>query len=205
MKIIDRYIIKKYLGTLGFMLALLSIIVVIIDVQSKAPRIEGNGFTVGYFLLHFYPFWVVYLVITFMSILVFVSIIFFTSQMANNTEIVAVLSSGASFHRFSRPYFYVGIFLMLLTLATNHFILPWANGKKNELIIYTYNSSNRNKYIDITTISAQLSQTEYVFINSYHQLNQRGSGYKYQKFDKKGKMVYQLIATDVAWDKKDKL
>ena len=205
MKIIDRYIIKKYLGTLGFMLALLSIIVVIIDVQSKAPRIEGNGFTVGYFLIHFYPFWVVYLVITFMSILVFVSIIFFTSQMANNTEIVAVLSSGASFHRFSRPYFYVGIFLMLLTLATNHFILPWANGKKNELIIYTYNSSNRNKYIDITTISAQLSQTEYVFINSYHQLNQRGSGYKYQKFDKKGKMVYQLIATDVAWDKKDKL
>jgi len=179
-------IIKKYLGTLGFMLALLSIIVVIIDVQSKAPRIEGNGFTVGYFLIHFYPFWVVYLVITFMSILVFVSIIFFTSQMANNTEIVAVLSSGASFHRFSRPYFYVGIFLMLLTLATNHFILPWANGKKNELIIYTYNSSNRNKYIDITTISAQLSQTEYVFINSYHQLNQRGSGYKYQKFDKKG-------------------
>ena len=205
MKIIDGYIIKKYLGTLGFMLALLSIIVVIIDVQSKAPRIEGNGFTVGYFLLHFYPFWVVYLVITFMSILVFVSIIFFTSQMANNTEIVAVLSSGASFHRFSRPYFYVGIFLMLLTLATNHFILPWANGKKNELIIYTYNSSNRNKYIDITTISAQLSQTEYIFINSYHQLNQRGSGYKYQKFDKKGKMVYQLIATDVAWDKKDKL
>jgi len=79
MKIIDRYIIKKYLGTLGFMLALLSIIVVIIDVQSKAPRIEGNGFTVGYFLIHFYPFWVVYLVITFMSILVFVSIIFFTS------------------------------------------------------------------------------------------------------------------------------
>ena len=96
MKIIDRYIIKKYLGTLGFMLALLSIIVVIIDVQSKAPRIEGNGFTVGYFLIHFYPFWVVYLVITFMSILVFVSIIFFTSQMANNTEIVAVLSSGGA-------------------------------------------------------------------------------------------------------------
>ena len=90
MNILDRYIIKKYLGTLGFMLFLLSFIVITIDVQSKAPRIKGNGFTIMEFLINFYPFWMLYLIMTFMSILVFVSIIFFTSQIANNTEIVAI-------------------------------------------------------------------------------------------------------------------
>jgi lipopolysaccharide export system permease protein len=53
MKILDKYIIKKYMGTLAFMLVLLSIIIVVIDVQSKAPRIESNGYTVGYFYCTF--------------------------------------------------------------------------------------------------------------------------------------------------------
>lgn len=89
MKIIDLYVIKKYLGTLIFMLALLSVIILVVDVQSKTPRIESNGFTVGYFLLNFYPYWILNLILTFMSILVFITVIFFTSRMANNTEIVA--------------------------------------------------------------------------------------------------------------------
>lgn len=204
MKIIDRYIIKKYIGTLAFMLILLSVVVIVIDVQSKTPRIESNGFTVGYFLMHFYPYWMLYLVITFMSILVFVSIIFFTSQMANNTEIVAVISGGASFHRFARPYFVSAGFLMILTLGINHFILPWANEKKNELIIYTFSNAKREEYTAIKSISAQYSDTEYIFINNYHQTNQQGSGYMYQKFDKKGNLRHQIIAADVKWDAKSK-
>ena len=59
------------MGTLAFMLVLLSIIIVVIDVQSKAPRIETNGYTVGYFLIHFYPYLMLYYIITFFSILVF--------------------------------------------------------------------------------------------------------------------------------------
>ena len=185
------------------MLLLLS--VVVIDIQSKTPRIEGNGFTVSYFLIHFYPYWMLSLIITFMSILVFVSIILFTSQMANNTEIVAIISGGASFHRFAKPYLYSAVFLVISTLITNHFILPWANEKKNELIIYTYNTQNREKYTEYTTISTQFSPTEYIFINNYHQKNKRGSGYMYQKFDKQQNLVYQIIADEVEWDEKSKL
>ncbi|MBP7172836.1 MAG: LptF/LptG family permease [Cloacibacterium sp.] len=202
MKILDRYIIKKYIGTLGFMLLLLSIIVVVIDVQSKTPRIESNGYTVGYFLLHFYPYWMLSLLITFMSILVFISVIFFTSRIANNTEIVAYISSGASFHRFAKPYLYAALFLAMVALTVNHFILPWSNIKKNELIIYTMSSSNKEKYIANTPISTQLSPTEYLFINSYNRQNKRGSGYMYQKFDKNRKLVYQLLASEVSWDEK---
>lgn len=130
MGIIDRYIIRKYLGTFGFILLLLSVVVLIIDVQAKKPRIQDNGFELSHFLINYYPFWIIYLVMTFMSILVFISVIFFTSRMANNTEIVAIISSGASFHRFAKPYLITSLFIATASLLINHFVLPWANVKK---------------------------------------------------------------------------
>lgn len=209
MKILDQYIIKKFLGTFGFMMALLSIIVLVIDVQQKVPRIEkarvfNPDFTVGYFLIHYYPFWIIYLLITFISILVFISVIFFTSRLANNTEIVAIVSSGASFHRFARPYLIASGFIAIFALGINHFILPWANIKKNALEAYTYNDMNREKLLGNTSITTQLSPNEYIFINSYNKKEKRGSGFSYQKYDKNKKLIYQLSASDVAWKPKQK-
>ena len=205
MKIIDRYIIKKYLGTFGFMLGLLSIIVLVIDVKAKAPRIESNGFTVTEFLINFYPFWIINLVVTFMSILVFISVIFFTSRIANNTEIVAIISSGASFHRFARPYLMTSGMIAIFALLLNHFVLPIANIKKNELEPYTYNKVNREEFIGSFEVATQLSKTEYIFIKSYNKKEKRGSGFIYQKFDKNRKLTYQINASDFFWDSKLKL
>ncbi len=204
MKIIDVYIIKKYLGTFGFMLGLLSIIVLVIDVQAKAPRIESNGFTVGEFLVNFYPFWIVNLIITFMSILVFISVIFFTSKIANNTEIVAIISSGASFHRFARPYFITSGLIAVAALLVNHFVLPIANIKKNELEPYTYNAKNRAEFTGSSEVATQLSKTEYIFIKSYNKREKRGSGFLYQKFDAKRNLLYQLNAADFSWEAKER-
>ncbi|MBT2621730.1 MULTISPECIES: LptF/LptG family permease [Chryseobacterium] len=203
--IIDRYIIKKYLGTFGFMLILLSIVVLVIDVQQKIPRIENATaidakLNLTYFLVHFYPFWIINLVMTFLSILVFISVIYFTSRMANNTEIVAVISSGASFHRFAKPYLLTSLFIAFLSLAINHFVLPWANIKKNELEAYTYNAANKEKVLGTAPVTAQLSRTEYIFINSWNKRERRGSGFIFQKFDKDRRMLYELKASDVYWD-----
>ncbi|MDO5615332.1 MAG: LptF/LptG family permease [Cruoricaptor ignavus] len=205
MPIIDRYIIKKYLGTLGFMLLLLSIIVVVIDVQQKSPRIEGNGFAVSYFLINFYPFWMIYLVITFMSILVFISVIYFTSRMANNTEIVAIISSGASFHRFARPYFITSGLIAIFALAINHFALPWANVQKNKLEVYTYNNVDKEKILGNTEIATRLSPTEYIFINNYNRKEKRGSSFLFQKFDKNRKLIQEISANEIFWEEKKKV
>lgn len=209
LKIIDRYIIRKYLGTFSFMLILLSIIVLVIDVQQKIPRIENAKLIdpkldLTYFLIHFYPFWIVNLVMTFLSILVFISVIYFTSRMANNTEIVAIISSGASFHRFAKPYLLTSLFIAVLSLGINHFILPWANIQKNQLEAYTYNAANKEKVLGTAPVSAQLSRTEYIFINSWNKREKRGSGFVFQKFDKNRKMTYELKASDVYWDKDKK-
>ncbi|WP_234111266.1 LptF/LptG family permease [Chryseobacterium sp. R2A-55] len=199
--IIDRYIIKKYLGTFGFMLGLLTIIVLVIDVQAKAPRIESNGFTVSEFLVDFYPYWILNLIITFMSILVFISVIFFTSRIANNTEIVAIISSGASFHRFARPYLITSGFIAIMALLLNHLVLPLANVKKNELEPYTYTAVSRDEFTGSSEVSTQLSKTEYIFLKSYNKKEKRGSGFLYQKFDKNHRLIYQLNASEFYWDK----
>lgn len=210
LKIVDRYIVRKYLGTFSFMLVLLSIVVLVIDVQQKIPRIENamaldQKLNLTYFLIHFYPFWIINLVMTFLSILVFISVIYFTSRMANNTEIVAIISSGASFHRFARPYLLTSLLIALLSLGINHFILPWANIQKNQLEAYTYNATKKEKVMGIAPVSAQLSKTEYIFINSWNKREYRGSGFVYQKFDKNRKLAYELKAADVSWDKEKKI
>ncbi len=200
MGIVDRYIIKKYLGTFGFILLLLSTVVLVIDVQAKKPRIEENGFQLSEFLTQYYPFWIIYLIMTFMSILVFIAVIFFTSRMANNTEIVAIISSGASFHRFARPYFITSLFIGLFSLVINHYVLPWANIQKNELEAYTMNARKREQIIGSAPVSAQINVNEYIFIHSYNKKEKRGSGFAYRKYDKDKKLVYQLLAAEMYWD-----
>lgn len=202
LKIIDRYIIRKYLGTFGFMLALLSIIVFVIDVQAKAPRIESNDFTVGYFIVNFYPYWIINLVITFMSILVFISVIYFTSRIANNTEIVAIISSGTSFYRFSRPYLLTSTLIALSALGVNHFVLPISNAKKNVLEPYTYNRLKRESFTGTVEISSKVSLNEYIFIKNYDKKQRSGRNFIYQKFDKNRKLIYQLNVMDFRWDDK---
>ncbi|RST25510.1 LptF/LptG family permease [Chryseobacterium lacus] len=205
MGIIDRYIIRKYLGTFGFILLLLSVVVLIIDVQAKKPRIQDNGFELSHFLINYYPFWIIYLVMTFMSILVFISVIFFTSRMANNTEIVAIISSGASFHRFAKPYLITSLFIATASLLINHFVLPWANVKKNELEVYTYSAANREKIIGSAPVSTQINKDEFIFIHSYNKKEKRGSGFAYKKFDKNKKLTYQILASEMNWDPQKKV
>ncbi|SFI25265.1 LptF/LptG family permease [Halpernia frigidisoli] len=202
MKILDKYIIKNFLGTFGFIMLLLTVIVLVIDVQEKVPRIQNSGFTVSYFLIHYYPFYIVYLLVTFIAIIVFISVIFFTSKLANNTEIVAIISSGASFHRFARPYLMTSLFIATIFLSVSHFALPLANTKKNVLDAYTYSDANREKILGNVSITTQLSPNEYIFINNYNKKEKRGSGFSYQKYDKNKKLIYQISASDVSWQAK---
>lgn len=201
MGIIDRYIIRKFLGTFAFMLLLLSVVVLVIDVQAKKPRIEASGFTVSEFLTGYYPFWIIYLIMTFMSILVFISVIYFTSRLANNTEVVAIISSGASFFRFSRPYLVTALFIAVTSLGINHFLLPWANAQKNRLEPYIMNNENREKTIGSMPIATQISKDEFIFIDYYNKKERRGSGFSYKKYDRKRRLTEQILASEIAWDK----
>ena len=96
------------------------------------------------------------------------------------------------------------LFIAVISLIVNHFVLPWANIKKNQLEAYTYNATNKEKILGTSPVAAQLSKTEYIFINSWNKQEKRGYGFLYQKFDKNRKLVYELKSTDVYWQQNSK-
>ncbi len=185
------------------MILLLSAIFIVIDITQKYSRLSDNHFTIMDSLIGYYPYFMLWAINTFFSILVFISVLFFTSRMANNSEIVAIISSGISFYRFSWPYILGAGVIALLALITNHYILPESNIKKNEFYSQILSSSKKAEYNKTQKIASSMAPTEYLFINSYSRVTKNGSNLMYQKFDSLNRMTYELSAKNLIWSEKD--
>ncbi|MDE6130762.1 MAG: LptF/LptG family permease, partial [Muribaculaceae bacterium] len=141
LKILDRYIIRKFLGTYVFSIALLLAIVVMFDVNEKLDsflKAPLKATVVDYFL-NFLP----YFANQFSPLLTFIAVIFFTSKLAGNSEIIAMLSTGMSFRRLTRPYLIAATVIAAATYLLSAYVIPPANVKR---IDYT-NTYVKNKRI----------------------------------------------------------
>lgn len=131
-KKLDLYIIKKFLGTYVFMILAVMSIAIVIDISEKLRDFtdENNPVTFVEILLGYYPYFFLHYVNLFSSLIIFLSVLFFTSFMAQRSEVIAILSNGVSFARFTRPYMMVSTLLLALTLLMNHVIVPYSNKKR---------------------------------------------------------------------------
>lgn len=203
MKIFDKYIIRNFVSTFFFMVIILSIIAVVIDLSQKLARIEDNGSSPWAALTQFYPFWAVWLVNTFLPVAVFISVIYFTSRLTMQTEIVAAQAGGISFYRLTVPYIIVAAGIAITALFVNNFALPWANIKKNKYQYeYLLSNTDRGSYYERQKISSQISPDEYIFAQNYDRVEKRGASFVYQKFEKE-KLQYQVMASSFNWDGED--
>ncbi|MGI9527324.1 MAG: LptF/LptG family permease [Weeksellaceae bacterium] len=204
-KKLDQYIMRNFIGTFVFMTSLLAIIVLVIDLSQRISKIEESGSSIGEALVGYYPFFLLWIVNTFLPIGVFISAIYFTSRLANNTEIVAMTSGGMSFFRLTRPYLIVAIGIGALSFVVNHFWLPKANIYKNE---YYYNnlqkSSQEREYFKGRPIAARISPNEYIFVHNYNRRTNNGSGFLYQKFDGID-LIQSIRASDLIWNGEDSI
>ncbi|MEO6818846.1 MAG: LptF/LptG family permease [Ginsengibacter sp.] len=201
MKIIDWYILKKFLLTFLFCLVALTILVVIIDLSERTDDFAKTGLSAGYIITHYYFGFIPRIDALLFPLFIFIAVIFFTSKMANQSEIIAILSSGVSFKRFLLPYFFGGILLSGLLWWTNQYVLPNANQKWA-----TFNS----KYIDFNYASFQNTSTisnkyfkldsfSYAGLRYYDTTSRTGNNFFIQKFNKT-KLVYNLHAQTIMWD-----
>src|SRR5690606_10576778 len=203
MKIFDKYIIRNFVSTFFFMVVILSTIAVVIDLSQQLGRIEDKGFTPTAALVQFYPFWAIWLVNTFLPVAVFISVIYFTSRLTMQTEIVAAQAGGISFFRITKPYIWVAAVIAFVALFVNNFALPWANIKKNKYQYeYLLSSSKKGEYYERQKISSQISPDEYIFAENYDRVEKRGTSFVYQRFEKE-KLVEQISASSFNWDHKD--
>lgn len=153
MKKLDWYIVKKFLGTFFFMIAAFCVIAVVFDVSENIEDLLNSEAPFSAILIDYYLNFCLFFGNLLSSFIIFLTIILFTSRMAQNTEIVAMLSGGISFSRVMRPYFIASTFLVVVSLILAHIVLPIANRNKVDFeftyINPTYKISDQNMYREI--------------------------------------------------------
>ena len=195
MRIIDRYIIKKFLGTFLIMFGLFIPIGIMVDFAEKIDKFRENEIPVD-LILKYYVDFIWYFGSQLYPVFLFLAVIWFTSRLANNTEITAILSSGISFRRFSQPYIISALVVVVFALISVMFIVPKSNKNYNEFV------SQKVKGEEVTNSSRifkQINDNEYIYASSYDVKRKRALNFTLENFDGYA-LNHKITANTIRWD-----
>lgn len=193
-KILDRYIIGKFLGTYVFAIILILAITIMFDINEKLDAFLKAPLkaTVFDYFLNFLP----YFANQFSPLFTFIAVIFFTSKLADNSEVIAMLASGMSYRRFMRPYLVSAAVIALASYILAAYIIPPANVKRIE---YT-NTYVKNKAVSTgVNIQMKVAEGEIAYMSRYDAQTRMGHKFSLEKFDGK-KLVSRLTAQSIKYD-----
>ena len=195
-KKLDSYIIRKFLGTFFYAIGLIIIIVIIFDISEKIDDFIEKDAQIKDIILKYYLNFIPYFANLFSSLFTFIAVIYFTSKMASNTEIVSILSSGVSFKRFIRPYIISAVFIATLSFILSNFIIPHANKKRMEFEMMYIKSGKRAKEMNI---HMQINPGTFVYAEHYNSDADVAYHFTMEKINDKG--LYYKLTSDIAkWD-----
>ncbi len=196
MKKIDWYIIKKFLGTFFFTMILIILIVIIFDISEKLDDFLKNHAPLYEIVFSYYLTFIPYFTNMFSSLFTFIAVVFFTSKLAANTEIIAILSSGISFRRMLRPYLISATFLAVLSFYLANFLIPQTNkiryAFEDKYIFSKRTNTSRNIHI-------QNSPGTLLYVESFNNDEKKGHSFTMEKVANH-KRNYKLKARDITYD-----
>lgn len=174
---------------------------IVIDVSEKVNKMIENHVAFSAIARYYLDFTIYFANLLF-PIFLFLSVIWFTSKLANNTEIIAILSSGISFSRFMRPYIIGATIISALALLMTIFLVPNASaGFKS--FRYTYLTTDGvNDMRNNSDVFRQISKDEYIFVSNFNEISKMAFNFSMEKFDG-DKLKYKLIANRIKWNVKD--
>ncbi len=198
MKILDRYIIKKFLGTFIFSLILILGIAVVFDLSEKLDNFIDHQAPLKAVIFDYYFNFVPYFGILFSSLFVFISVIFFTSKMAYNSEIIAIISNGISFYRLLFPYLFGAAVIAAGSFLISNYFLPHANARR--LAFEEVYVRHKAQFFSNFDIHRQVRPNLYVYMKDYQQINMLGRKFSMEHFDDHGRLLSKMMADYVKWD-----
>ena len=194
-KKLDQYILRKFLGTFFFIIAVFILIAIVFDISEKIDDFLEEPVTFYQIVVDYYLSFIPWIYSTLAPLLVFIAVILFTSKMAAQTEIIPILSSGISFNRMLRPYFIGSVILLLISLFMSHFVIPKTNRNKLafERIIYSgrYKINNSNVYREIKS-------NHYIYVKTYSKVSETAYDFKYDVIEN-GELSYRFAANNIKW------
>lgn len=187
-KIIDSYILRKFLGSLVFSILLLMTIIIVFDVSENIQRFMGKGIPVKEIITGYYLNFIPYFINLFIPLFTFISVIWFTSKMSSRNEIISILGNGVSYNRFLVPYGVGAVIIVLLSLILSNFIVPHTNAKLNEFKFQNFG----RQAVSTTMLHVKNSDRSYVFVERWDRGNGVGYYFTYEEFE--GSAIHKKIS-----------
>ena len=193
---IDWYIAKKFISTFFLSMLLIIVVIIIFDLSEKIDNFVKNEAPLKEIVFDYYCNYIPYMINMFASLFVFITVIFFTSRMAANSEIIAILSCGVKFHRMMVPYIASAALIALLSLGLNLYVIPHSNATRIE---FEAKYIKRHNNFNLRNIHYQISPGKFVYIESFSRWN--NTAYKFTIEDMEGhRLVRKISAESAAWD-----
>ena len=194
--ILDRYIIKKFLGTFVFSIALIISISVVFDINEKIDKFITNNASAHEIVFDYYLNFIPYYANLFSPLFVFIAVIFFTSKLASNSEIIAILSNGISFKRLLKPYMISATIIAIVTFIFGSFIIPPSNVKR----VQFEDTYVRKKSVDYASkIQLQAAPGVIAYFGSYDNSTKTGYSFSLDKFNN-NHLESRLTANKIEYD-----
>lgn len=195
-KTVDWYIIKKFIGTYFFSIALIISISIVFDVNENLAKFTQYHAPFEAIVFDYYANFIPYFANLFSALFVFIAVIFFTSKMAGNSEIIALLAAGISFRRLLRPYMFTCVLLAGLSYYLSAYVIPHGTViRQNFESMY----KNKKKNTSAENVQIQVAPGVIAYIQHYDNNAKRGYGFCLDKFENK-KLVSHLTAMEIQYD-----
>jgi lipopolysaccharide export system permease protein len=191
LKTIDRYILGKFLNTFFFTVLIFTLISVFIDFSEKVERFINEPITWKEILFIYYPGFIVFIAEVLWPLFTLIAVVFFTSRMASNSEILAIFNAGGSFNRLLRPYIMGAGILMAVFMAGSHFFVPWISKLRLE-IVHKYLDKNADKG-RTANVHMFTAPGEKVFVQQFRKADSTARNFRMERFDSSG-LVFLLQA-----------
>ncbi len=194
--LLDWYIVKKFIGTYVFAILLIISIAIVFDFNENLSKFTQYHAPWRAIVFDYYANFVPYYSNLFSPLFVFIAVIFFTSKLAGNSEIISMLAAGVSFNRLMRPYMISCVLIAGLTYYLNSFVIPHGTVIRQNFESLYRNSKKNNT---AENVQLQVGKNTVAYIQNYDNTYKRGYGFSLDKFENK-KLVEHMTATEIQYD-----
>ena len=196
MKLLDRYILRKFFASFFFTVLVFSLVAIIIDFSQNVEEFIDEQLPAWQVIKEFYLPFTVWINGLLWPMFALISVIFFTSRMAFNSEIISILNAGVSLRRLARPYLVGAGILALLHLFANHYVIPHSNKTRlNFYHAYIHKESDKGKTRDIHMF---ISPDTKIFVKDYFKRDSMGRNFRMEHFEN-NELRWMLTAEKLKW------
>ena len=196
LKILDWYIIKKFIGTYFYSIALIISISIVFDINENLAKFTQYHAPLKAIVVDYYMNFVPYFANLFSPLFVFIAVIFFTSKLAGNSEVISMLAAGVSFKRLMRPYMLSAALISVMTFFLGAYVIP-----KGTIVRQNFETmyKNKKKNTSAENVQLQVGKGVIAYIQHYDNNLKKGYGFCLDKFEDK-KLVSHMTASEIQYD-----